>query len=62
MPKDGPCQDVNIMLHTAPWLEARNFRKPQGIMHDMSGATRTHTHKKKTMLYTCSHDLLIHET
>ncbi len=51
MPKDSPCQDINLMLHDVPWLEARNFRKPQGIMHDTTRATRTHTKKKKHAMH-----------
>jgi hypothetical protein len=47
MPTEGPCQDINLMLHDVPWLKAHNFQKPQGIMHDTTRATRTYTKKKK---------------
>ncbi len=49
MPKDGPCQDTNLMLHDVPWLEARTLQKPQGIMHDTTRATRTYKKKKVAM-------------
>jgi hypothetical protein len=45
----SPCQDINLMLHDVPWLEACNFRKPQGIMHDDS--CYAHTYKKKKNPY-----------
>ena len=61
MPTDGPCQDTNLMLHDVPWLEARNYQKPQGIMHDTTRATRTYT-KKKNLAMQSSHDLMLHPT
>ncbi len=50
MPKN-PCQDINLMLHDVPQLEARNFQKPQGIMHDDSCYAHTYK-KKKNLCYT----------
>jgi hypothetical protein len=57
----SPCQDINLMPHDVPRLEARTCQQPQGNIHDESCYAHTYK-KKKIILSTCYHDLLKHET
>jgi hypothetical protein len=60
----SPCQDINLMPHDVPRLEARTCQQPQGNIHDESCYAHTYKKKKKRklILSTCYHDLLKHET
>jgi hypothetical protein len=42
MMENGPCKNTTLMLHDCPQLEACTPAKPQGIMHDVTCATRTY--------------------